>query len=50
MSLGITRLGSSKGTARLRWHTFDMSAKAGKHYREVLGMTVDIHRKHESML
>jgi hypothetical protein len=36
MNLGIARLGSSKGAARVQWQTFDMSAKAGKHYKEVL--------------
>ena len=35
MKLGISRLGSSKGTARCQWSTFDMSASAGVHYIEV---------------
>ena len=35
MSVGITRLGSSEGEARVKWQTFDMSAKAGVHYKEV---------------
>ena len=38
MTLGIARLGSSEGTSRVQWQTFDMSAKAGKHYRPVIMM------------
>jgi hypothetical protein len=36
MSIGIARLGYSEGTSRVQWQTFDMSAKAGKHYRTVI--------------
>ena len=32
MSIGMARLGSSKGRARCRWRTFDMSAQEGRHY------------------
>jgi hypothetical protein len=32
MKVGITRLGSSVGEARVKWKTFDMSAEAYKHY------------------
>ena len=32
MRIGMARLGSSKGRARCRWRTFDMSAQEGRHY------------------
>ena len=32
MSIGMARLGSSKGRARCLWRTFDMSAVGGVHY------------------
>ena len=32
MMVGMARLGSEKGIARVQYETFDMSAKAGKNY------------------
>ena len=41
MSLTICRLGSAEGKARCQWRTFDMSARAGVHYKGVEETWVD---------